>query len=351
MKLLLVIASLCLTANAGAQTSKIKASSKSNKRTPAQTTAKNVIQLETNEVTSSTSATASNFFYQPQESVSILELRPYQSTTQTSMRLSSTADSVTSSTKSSAIEISYKRGLANNKALSISSSIGSDEINPGDSSIKSYKNAGFSDFKIEISKMNNRENDEQILGAFATVSMGPAETGYEYTSPGSERNADGNRYSGGHSFSGYYGVQKKSAVNESVFGTKVTGTLQLPTEQNTRDSSNQKVSTTTDGGHALFGEIFSETKKGPVLLGFTGGLGFVLPISYSVEAGGTKSNFKFDRQTYLKAEAYGVVATNNKKISILPSFGLRKLVSATDGPESLENNDEVRISVLTRIAL
>lgn len=354
MRLLLTATMVLFMTSAHAQSAKTKISNKANKRGPAQSTsaAQSVTQASAPDSAAALSATSSNFFFQPREGASILEFRPYQSTTSMGVESTTTnpATSYSTKTKTSALEIGYKRGLSNNKAFSASTSVGSAEVSPDGANGQSYKNAGFSDFKFELSKMNVRETDEQILGGVLSVSLGTAEDGYEYSTPGSTLNADGNRYSGGHSISGYYGVQKKSATG-SVFGTKVTGKIQLQTEQTSRNTNNEKVTTTSDGGHGLFGEVFTEVKKSHILLGLNGGLGIILPTQYTATAAGNDTSYEISRQTYLQLQAYGVVETNNKKVNILPSIGLTKLLSSTDGDLSLQNNDEVRLSVLARIAL
>lgn len=355
MKLLAILITALSFVSANAQSTKTKLpASKSSKRAPAQAPVVNTQSVAQANFAAETkmSATASNFFFQPNESVAVFELKPFQSTVENSIKskLSQTSQTSSSTEKVSATELVYRRGLSENKAFAISTSIGSSEITPGQANEKSYKNAGFSDFKFELSKLNQRESDEQILGGVLTFSPGSSEAGYDYSAPGQKLQADGNRYTGGHSIAGFYGVQKQANTGR-VYGSKITGKLQLQTESSTRNSDNVKSTTTSDGGHSLAGEVFTESKQGPVTLGVTGGLAIVTPTDYSTSGSGEKFSFTISQRTYFNLNAYGVIETSNKKINILPTIGFTKLMTETAGKVNLQNNDTVTLALLARFSL
>lgn len=267
--------------------------------------------------------------------------------TQTAMGTKFQGDTTTSNqtNKNSLVGLKYVRGISNGWSLSAAAGIGNQVTEQ--KQVKDQKSAGFTDITLTAQQMKDVKGGQFFWGADLGVSPGDKEEPYSYDLGNSKGERTGNLYSGGHRFGPMAGFQK--VLGRTTSGVKASYNVLLPRAQNGK-SEGTSYDITATGGNILALEGFSEMTKDNVRLGVQAGLNFVAPTDYSLKFAGQKRNFTSEAHQVLKLGAYGQIALRDN-VQIIPQLRFSKLVSASGGTYSIENQDETALLVSGRIGL
>lgn len=241
-----------------------------------------------------------------------------------------------------AVGFEMSRGLSNGYALNVSTDIGSEKFKGED--VPEYTNAGFSDVKVQITKLTQDSMSQSYLSGFATTGIGKAAIG----SVQGDKAFEGNRFSGGVSLGGQY--MKQTAALAGTYGYRVGGALAMPRSQDIKNDTPVYAVLETTGGHKLFAEFFGQTApKGSWTLGGTAGLNTTLAQDFSGRAGTSPISATRNQLNVLGLKAFA--AFTSGQIEFVPAVLLNRAMNTSGGSFSVESMDTLGLQLTTRLSL
>lgn len=209
------------------------------------------------------------------------------------------------------------------------------ESRPG---MKDGEAKGLTDFVFTARKAQDTAKGQMVYGGHFNFSPGERVWATEKES--------GNLYSGGHVLSAFIGIQND--YSQYILGGRARHDILLDRNESFKESGNQRINFTRSNGNVFAVEGYFEKPVANRLFGASAGLGFVQPTDYRVSVGNAKMNMSSDAYQTLNLSAYARLGIREAaNLEILPSWTYSKVLGASGGSFSVEDDTEVSTVSLT----